>query len=115
MPSLAGPQNAHWNRYKGDTNDFVEAFVTGIADNLDGVTAVSGTVIKLSDPTVIQTGLAGSVVDSPNFKVKIVLGSWLTSTAVVGEAYELRIVLTTASPAAVRTWPDKGMAIIEVK
>jgi hypothetical protein len=48
MPSLAGPQNAHWNRYRGDTNDFVEVFVTGITPDLSGVTAVTGSVAIIS-------------------------------------------------------------------
>ena len=113
MPSLAGAQNAHWNRFKGDTNDFVEVFVTGIANNLDGVTAVTGTVIQLDDPSVIVNTLVGSVVDSPNFRVKIVLGTWLTNVAIQGKDYELLIHLTSGT--VIQTWPDKGMAVISVK
>jgi hypothetical protein len=115
MSSLAGPQNAHWNRYKGDTNDFVEVFVTGITPDLSGVTLVTGSVIKLSDPTVRVDGLVGSVVaPATDFKVKIVLGAWLTGTAVAGEDYELLVQLSSAG-GVIQTWPDKGMAIISVK
>lgn len=112
MAELGGP-NAHWDRYAGDVGDYVECFVTGVEDNLNGVIGVTGTVIQLSDPSVIVTTLTGSVVDSLAFKIRINLGTWLQSTAIAGETYELRARLQTATNTI--TWPDKGMATIGVK
>jgi hypothetical protein len=70
--------------------------------------------VLLNAPQTRVDGLVGSVVDSPNFKVKIVLGTWLTSAAIAGEDYELLVHLSSAG-GVIRTWPDKGMAVISVK
>ena len=105
--------NVRWVRYAGDVNDHIICTITGIADNLDGVTSVSATVIDQEDPTVTAT-LVASVHESATFKIKVELDTWLQSTAISGRSYILRVHITGPDfwPS---TWPDRGLATIDVK
>lgn len=105
--------NVRWVRYAGDINDHIICVITGIEDNLDGVAAVSATVTD-SDDLASVVALTASVHDSAEFKIKVELDTWLQSTAEAGKSYILRIKLTGPDfgPA---TWPDRGLALIDVK
>lgn len=105
--------NVRWTRYAGDINDHIICVVTGIDGNLDGVAAVTASVTD-SDDLTSTVALAASVHDSANFKVKVELDTWLQSTAVKGKSYILRIQMT-GPDFGPSTWPDRGLAVIDVK